>query len=168
MSLLMSREGSAVHPAANVDTAPDPLPTTPNRRSVACVVVAVEPELNDELVAHPDAERSGATTPANSSMLMWYSAHVGKVTVMMAPVAIGATVRADATTSRSPSVPSGWSRSIEYWLPAGSVMDTAPVAGPELSRIARISESPAATSRVVATEAEPAEVDDVFEATRPT
>ena len=148
---------------------PDSLPTTPNSSSFGWEVVDVAPELNVVPVAHAEAVLSRATTPANSSTVMWYWADFGNVTVMCPPVDSACTFRAETTRTRSPAPASFWSRSIEYAFPPVSVTDTAPViADVELNRMPTSKESPAATWLVAVSVALVEEAASVALATRPT
>src|SRR5712692_8546938 len=117
-SVAIARLGVAVHPLAHVGGLPDWIPTVPKRRSVACVVVAVVPELKAVLVPDAAAPWSRAATPPNSSAVTQAWLAVGYVMVIELPPTSGLTLRLEMMRVRSPPDPSFTSRSTLYRFPA--------------------------------------------------
>ena len=167
--VLTDSVGSADHPESHVGRPPDLLPTAPNKSSVGCEVVDVEPELKLDVVPHADADLSGSVIPENSSTLTPYWAAFENVSVIVPADANDLTLRADSTSKRSPAPDVFWSRSIAYVLPAASVAATALLTDVvDLSSTEMRRASPATTCRLAARLTLVVAIADAALATRPT
>ena len=134
----IARLGAAVHPLAHVGGLPDWIPTVPKRSSVACVVVAVVPELKAVLVPDAPAPWSRAATPPNSSAVTQVCPAVGYVMVIDLPPTSGLTLRLDMMSVRSPADPSFTSWSTLYTFPAVSLAEIGAVMEETLPSITEI------------------------------
>src|SRR5207245_8897326 len=131
----IARLGAAVHPLAHVGGLPDWIPTVPKRSSVACVVVAVVPELKAVLVPDAPAPWSRAATPPNSSAVTQVCPAVGYVMVIDLPPTSGLTLRLDMMSVRSPADPSRTSWSTLSTSPQVSLAETGAVTEQPLRRL---------------------------------